>query len=304
MKRFSCRLCVAIAVVVASSNASLSAQMMPFHASTAMAIGFENRALRSFVRRVNLSGMERDGQPLPDPLDREMRVTSVPIVVPYAVHRTLVPIVMLPFVNKSFSTDTPDGRKTIENRGLGDATVLLKFVPLQWDGLNETKRLAFFSGVKFPTGSSDATDENGQVLMPELQLGTGAFEVPLGVSFSMQTPNNLGFVADFFYRLNTVGDASHVTDSFSYDLAVGATVYPSHYTTFEEKTLNLYLELNGSHEIGSGNTLFVSPGVQLLLLQNLAFEVSFQAPVYQKYRDARLRTDFALATGFRWVFPF
>ena len=71
-----------------------------------------------------------------------------------------------------------------------------------------------------------------------------------------------------------------------------------------EKTLNLYLELNGSHEIGSGNTLFVSPGVQLLLLQNLAFEFSFQAPVCQKYSDTRLRTDFALATGFRWVLPF
>ena len=303
MKRFSWRWCVAIAVVV-SSNASLSAQMMPFHASTAMAIGFENRALRSFVRRIDRSGLERDGQPVSDPLDRKMSVVAAPIVVPYAVHRTLVPIVMLPIVNKSLSTQTRDGRKTIRNRGLGDATVLLKFVPLQWDGLNETKRIAFFGGVKFPTGSTDATDENGEALAPALQLGTGAYEVPLGVSFSMQTPNNIGFVADFFYRSNTVGEASTGTDSFSYDLAIGATVYPSHYTTFEEKTVNLYLELNGSHEIGSGNTLFVSPGVQLLLLQNLALEFSFQAPVYQKYRDTRLRTDFALATGFRWIFPF
>ena len=304
MKRVWYRRLCGIIAVVTWFNASLSAQMMPFHASTAMAIGFENRALRSFVRRMDLSGLEEDGRPLPDPLDREMRVTAVPIVVPYAVHRTLVPIVMLPILNKSLSTETPDGRNTIQNRGLGDATVLLKFVPIQWDGLNETKRIAFFGGVKFPTGSSDTTDENGQILPAPLQLGTGAYEVPLGVSFSMQTPNKVGFVGDFFYRLNTVGNASDGTDSFSYDVAVGATVYPSHYTTFEEKTVNLYLELNGSHEVGSGNILFVSPGVQLILLQNLAVEFSFQAPVYQKYRDVRLTTDFAVATGFRWLFPF
>ena len=114
----------------------------------------------------------------------------------------------------------------------------------------------------------------------------------------------IGFVADFFYRVNTEGNASDGADSFSYDLALGATVYPSEYRTFEEKTVNLYLELNGSHEMNSGNTLFLSPGVQFILLRNLAAEFSFQVPIYEKYKTARLATDFTVSTGFRWMLPF
>ena len=178
----------AILIFVISLSGSLHAQMMPFHSGTAMAIGFENRALRSFVKRTELSGLEREGRSIPDPLNRQMSVTSFPIVVPYAVYRTVIPIVMFPIVNKSLSTETPAGPSTIDNRGFGDATVLIKYVPLQWDGLNETKRIAFFGGVKFPTGSSEETDGNGEALPDALQLGTGAYEVPLGVSFSMQTP--------------------------------------------------------------------------------------------------------------------
>ena len=233
-----------------------------------------------------------------------MSVTAAPIVVPYAVYRTVIPIVMIPIVNKSLSTEGPEGSTTIDNRGLGDLTALVKFVPFQWDGLNETKRIAFFGGVKFPTGSSEETDRDGQLLPVPMQLGSGAYEVPLGVSFSMQTPAMIGFVADFFYRLNTEGNASTGRDSFFYDLALGATVYPSQYRTFDEKTLNLYLELNGSHEMDSGDTLFLSPGVQFILLKNLAAEFSFQVPIYEKYKATRLATDFTVSTGFRWLLPF
>jgi len=145
----------AILIVVISLSGNLYAQMMPFHGSTAMAIGFENRALRSFVKRTELSGLKRDGQFIPDPLNRKMSVTALPIVVPYAVHRRVIPIVMFPRVHKSLAMDTPDGPRTINNRGFGDATLLIKYVPLQWDGLNKTKRIAFFGGVKFQTGSSE-----------------------------------------------------------------------------------------------------------------------------------------------------
>ena len=75
---------------------------------------------------------------------------------------------------------------------------------------------------------------------------------------------------------NTVGNASDGTDSFSYDVAVGATVYPSRYTTFEEKTVKPVSRADRQPRSGVWkNTLFVSPGVQLILLQNLALEFLF-----------------------------
>lgn len=285
-------------------GAPLYAQMLPFHASSAMTTGFEERALRSFVIRTKLSGLRVDGKAVSDPLSREMRVTAVPIVIPYAVYRTVVPIVILPIVNKSLSMAAGGGRKNVTNEGPGDLTVLVKFAPLQWDRLNETRRLAFFGGVEFPTASSTSKDDEGNILPAALQVGTGAFEIPLGVSFTMQTPRRVGIVADFFYNVNTRGNAANGADTFTYDIALGASIYPRTYRTFKEKTLNVYLEVNGSHEMRAGDALFVSPGVQFLVRQNLLVEASVQTPVYQKFMGARPGIDYTVGTGFRWVLPF
>jgi len=280
------------------------AQVLPFHTNSALTIGFEEKAIRSFFFRAKFSGLRQNGRSIADPLDREMTVTAAPVAVPYAVHRTLVPIAIVPFVSKNLSIDSPAGRRSIDNRGVGDVTALLKYAALQWDRLNETRRLAFFGGVKFPTASTQAKDDEGQLLPAPLQLGTGAYEVPLGVAFTMQTPYRIGILSDFFYNINTDGQASTGTDSFRYDVAVSWRGYPSDYRTFEENVLNFYLELNGHHELDSGDALFLSPGVQFIPLRNVLFELSFQKPIYQNFRDVRPGSDYTVGAGFRWLLPF
>ena len=170
--------------------------------------------------------------------------------------------------------------------------------------MNKTRRIAFFGGVKFPTASTTAKDDEGKLLPSQLQMGTGAYEVPLGVSFSMQTASRIGLVSDFFYNVNTRGNGGAGTDSFKYDLALGASIYPHQYRTLEEKVVNLYLELNGNHEVNVGDVLFLSPGVQFIARTNLLFELSLQAPVYQKFRGLRPEIDYTLGAGIRWLFPF
>ena len=279
------------------------AQILPFRSSSALTIGFEERALRSFISTTQLAGLREDGESIPDPTGLEMRVTAVPFAMPYAVYRTVVPIFRVPVVHKGMSINTPSGRDTVTNSGLGDASILVKFAPLQWDRLNQTRRIAFFGGVKFPTGSTDRTDAEGELLPAALQIGTGAYEIPLGVSFTMQTAGRIGIVTDFFYNVNTTGEASTGRDSFKYDLALGWRAHPSDYRTFRERVLNFYLELNGTHEMDSGNLVFVSPGVQFIALQNMLFELSTQIPVYQNFNGIRPEIDYTIAGGFRWLFP-
>lgn len=280
------------------------AQILPFRASSAVTIGFEERALRSLISRTRLSGLREDGKRISDSDGREMDVTVLPIVVPFAVHRAVVPIVMVPVVHKRLSTNTPSGRRATTNSGMGDATLLLKIAPLQWDRLNESRRIAFFGGVKLPTGSTSATDGAGGDLPASLQIGTGAYEFPLGVSFTVQTPTRFGVVTDAFYRVNTKGDISSGTDSFTYDVAVGWRASPSSYQTFRERVLNLYLEFNGRHEMGTGDLLYLSPGVQFIAQQNLLVEFSTQIPVYQDFTGIRAEVDYTVSGGFRWLFPF
>ena len=109
---------------------------------------------------------------------------------------------------------------------------------------------------------------------------------------------------DAFYRVNTKGDMSSGTDSFTYDVAVGWRASPSSYQTFRERVLNLYLEFNGRHEMGAGDLLYLSPGVQFIARQNMLVELSTQIPVYQDFTGIRVEVDYTVSGGFRWLFLF
>ena len=63
----------------------LRAQGPPINTDTAFVNGLEGAAFRSFVFAVQRSGLVRDGEQLSDPLDRDVSIYAVPMVVPYEV---------------------------------------------------------------------------------------------------------------------------------------------------------------------------------------------------------------------------
>ena len=146
-----------------------------------------------------------------------------------------------------------------------------------------------------------------------LQLGTGSWDFPFGLSFTRST-GRVALNADVFYRVNTEHETISFGNQFNYDLALGYRLYPVQYETYREKVINLYLEINGqvngknkvegeTAENSGGHTIFLSPGVQWVLLQNLLLEASVQLPVFEDFNGTQLGNDFTFSAGVRYLLP-
>ena len=216
-------------------------------------------------------------------------------------------------MRKRLATTENGVKQEISNTGVSDIMLNLKYALWQRDARNQTTRLATFAGVKFPTGSTDATDDSGKLLPAGLQLGTGSWDFPLGLSFTRST-GRFGLNADVFYHINTKHDAVAFGDGFTYDLAVGYRLYPAQYETYREKVVNLYLEvngqINGKNEVqgetdknSGGHTIFLSPGLQWVLLQNLLVEASVQLPIFEAFNGTQLGNQFTFSVGVRYLLP-
>lgn len=291
-----------------------NAQVLPFNTNTAISIGFEEKAIRPFVKVVQMSKMLKESEEIDDPLQREVTVVATPVAIPYAVSRKLIPMLVVPTLSKQMTLIENGTEKEITNSGLSDITLMAKYVLFQRDKLNVTRRAALFGGVKFPTGSTAAVNETGNLLPPGLQLGSGSWDIPLGIAF-IHSAGGIGIIADLFYQINTKGNNIDHGDSLSYGLAIGYRLYPSKYVTFKEKVLNAYLELNGSwnsksvvkdktDENSGGISLFLSPGLQWIFLENLLAEASLQLPIYQRLNGTQLGNSFSVAAGLRYLLPF
>ncbi len=101
-----------------------------------------------------------------------------------------------------------------------------------------------------------------------------------------------------FYRIKTEHEAISFGDAFNYDLAFGYRLYLAQYETFREKVVNLYLEVNGTvngknkvdkktAENSGEHTIFLSPGLQWVLLQNLLVEASIQLSVFEDFNGTQ-----------------
>ncbi len=308
-------LCALTVLAIAAALPTLaSAQSLPFNTTSAISIGFEEKAVRPLFQFIHLGTVRRGTDEVSDPMDRAMDVWAIPIMVPYSVSGKLIPILAVPVLHKRLRFTDATGRHELITSGVGDALVMFKYTWLQRDRLNQTTRAVIVAGVKVPTGSTDERDASGQRLALPLQLGSGSWDLPVTVA-GTATRGRFGWTGDLSYRVNTEANDFEAGDVFGYDLALGYRMWPARYETFREKVVNGYLELNGQvakHgrqdgvEIGDsgGHELFLSPGLQWVPLTNLLVEASAQVPVYQNLLGTQLATDYRVGAGVRYLLPF
>lgn len=209
---------------------------------------------------------------------------------------------IVPVLHKELELEPPGtGRRTLSDSGFGDATFLLKrrfYVNnFQGGGL----QAAFIGGIKIPTGDDDERDERGELLRPDLQLGTGSVDVPVGVVFTAWR-NRLGFNSEVIHQFNTESDGFEFGDETKINMALGYRLLPREFRSIRDRNLNAYLEINtsisrrasvaGEKISDSGGTqVFLTPGLQLVLTPRFLIEAAFRIPVIQELNGTQL--DFA-----------
>lgn len=298
--------CALLALTLLWSGTA-SAQIFGPGARTEFISGFGFRTVARFVQGNDLL---RDGEEVEDPLARESRARVLSAAVVYGLSRRISLIGIVPLFNKELRFDSPSGINDLgAGFGLGDATLLAKWRLVKKNRGRGSFQLSLQGGVKLPTGRSDARDPStGALLPPKLQRGTGSWDPTADLIASYVTPS-----ARWFFKASTGGTLSTAAGGFErgdqlrYDTMIKARITP-----LNSRDLFLLLELNGlwqgrSHagevEIGNsgGNLLYLSPGIQYLVRQNVILEAGAQFPVVRDLNGIQLAPNANLLFGLRYI---
>ena len=275
---------------------------LPIETDTALTVGFESNAVRSFVRIIRKTKLLRDGDGISDPEDTEVTVYITPLVVPLRIKPNLVAIAIVPFLNIKKKNTVSGQRLESTSSGLGDLQLLLKHAFFQRDALKRTTRLAWIAGIKLPTGDETKAPS----------LGSGSVDFIIG-GILTHIVNRIAIHADLKYKVNTEANSVRAGNSLKHNLALEYRVIPKKFQSISDKTVNLILELNGLYVETSnsggvavtnsgGETLFLSPGVQVVATPRLIIEGLFQYPIIQELRGTQLGVDYTALVGFRYSF--
>ena len=288
------------------SPASVEAQVFGKGARTEFLTGF---GFRTFVSVLEMTDPSADGQTGPAVFRR--RVTPLNIV--YGARPGLSVIAVLPFVDATLTAPSSAAASEIGgDGGLGDAVFLAKWRFYRRDRGRGTFRLAVEGGVKAPTGASDLRDTAGQRLPRPLQRGSGSWDPTMDLS-STYVPSVAGgrwmFAGDVGYTLTTEADHFELGDRVSYDGMVKYRIHPARYPG---RDTFLLVEINGRWQDrakangtavsdSGGHVIYVSPGVQFLLRQNVILEGGVQVPIRRAFNGTQLEPDFNVLVGLRYI---
>lgn len=288
-----------IGIMVLATGASRS-EAAPITFNTALAVGEGEFIVRG-------QAILRRSSEDPGPMDRDLRVLTVPSVLVYGATRNLTFFGIVPYLDKTLDLTTSAGRVQRNDSGLGDVTLLGRYTLYARDRLGDTRRFAPFVGLKLPTGDDDEQDSLGR-LPPPLQLGSGSWDPIVGTSFTWQT-FDWEFDSAVQYRFNTeannfeFGDQARLDLSFQYRLwprTVGAGVPAFVYGVLESNLIDAdENEARGiSNPNSGGTTWFLAPGIQFVTTRTI-LETSIQIPTVQDLNGLALKNDYIVRAGFR-----
>jgi hypothetical protein len=163
--------------------------------------------------------------------------------------------------------------------------------------------LALIGAVKLPTGRSDVRLDNGELLEPSSQPGSGAVDFQAGAGYSRFLTSQLTIDASALYTWRTrrddfkVGDRLDAGTALAYRLTEDINQFPQ-WSVFGEAT-GVWVQKDEPAEGPNPNTggfmLFLTPGGRVRFTSILALTVAAGVPVYQALNGDQDKTRFKLS---------
>jgi len=319
--------CLLAFLILVVSGCSTSAPGLSDAESTAIGLTRDDTIFTKSARTVNFSGQALvsrvtyfqstsvfDGnRKQRDPANRRLRVYATNLSGVFGATPDLTLALNIPFVVKELQRTRAGIRERLNATGLGDVVALGKWRFFKKPEPGGTTEVAGFLGIKLPTGRDDLRD-SGLRLPAPLQPGSGSVDGIVGAAFTRLWDGGRWLInADLFYKANSEANDFRFGNVLSFDIGGQYRIYPYKYETYDQFTLNGILELNGKYAeksqldgrpIGTtgGLKLFLSPGIQAIVTENLLLEVGVQLPVFRKLNGPQLAEDFRITAGFRLRF--
>jgi hypothetical protein len=256
---------------------------------------FAGTALRSFVK---VSREANGGQSL--------HVIQIPTILGYNLATDAVVNVVVPYLVKEMKTAD---KRHLDARGVGDISLTGKYRLYREDVPRGSTQFSLIGGLELPTGSTTKRKDGVKLPRP-LQLGSGGVDPFFGLAASWISAFH-AVEGGVQFKYNSRHDGFRFGTVTHYDIAYAYQLYPK--WPIENAQLSLLLEFNGEHRernvrggnkvsASGGDTIFLSPGIQYIFLDNALVETSFQFPVLDRVNGKQLQQDYRVLLGFRVLF--
>ena len=201
--------------------------------------------------------------------------------------------------------------------GVGDLSLLARYTFLKHHTLDSTLLLAASTGVKLPTGETDARLDNEpeEFMDAHTQVGTGSTDLLLGAGFNFArqrfaiSGNALGSLTGE----GEVGDVDHRFGNWlNYDLTGRYRLYPG---TVGSVPTSVFLSFGVAGELrakeeengaplsdSGGHTIYTTPGVQVNFAEHWVAELSYHHSVYHDLNAVQLGEDFKVFGSVTYLF--
>ena len=197
-------------------------------------------------------------------------------------------------------------------QGIGDMVLMMQYQAIE----KNDQYFILAGGVKMPTGATDRTDsEFGIPLNPDLQPGTGSWDLLFGLNYSVNhvMKQNLTFLAVSTFRLTTAaerfngqqlyefGDEFQILTGFkdSYFLKkwiIDPSILLRYRITGFDKTNNIETPNT------SGQWLHLVPEIDFDVTPSFGFAISGEIPLYRNLEGIQLTTSYILKLTFDYRF--
>lgn len=169
--------------------------------------------------------------------------------------------------------------------------------------------LSATAGVKFPTGATNAKNDEGELLNPHIQLGTGSTDPLLGFdmhygwddySASMSLMSTFPTTGAQNYKFGTILSYSVNGKYNLFNFGEMNSVIAAFGVSGEwhdvEKQYEQVVENTG------GNTTYLYPGIQLLIGHAMTFDISYQYAIIHGLKGTQLGDSFRIMGGAQYLF--
>jgi hypothetical protein len=238
----------------------------------------------------------------------------------YGITPELMVLAVVPYKHGKTSGENDNGTLDTsmagDASGLGDVALMGRYTFYKNENPETTTVMAGVFGVKFATGKTNAKTSDGMsYLDSHLQPGTGSTDYLLGMSYS-HSRQRFSLSANLLGTITTegkFGDTKHqFGNALNYDVSGKYRVVPEAFAPTKPQ-LFVALGINGEvrereKEDGvtvpdsGGNTVYLSPGLQLVLAPHWIVELSYQYAIYHNLYGTQLGETYKAVGGVTYLF--
>ncbi len=199
-------------------------------------------------------------------------------------------------------------------RGLGDVTVMGLYRVYVNNDVMPTDTLTAGLGVKTPTGSYTKKNSSGKFIHAHMQPGTGSWDPLISLIYAKMM-NPFLLQADATYQITTRNSEGYeFGDSFAanlsgkyavtryFNITGGFTYLHVNRSSDEDGKYTNLMSLMDDPANTGGDSVWFSPGVQILPLRNGAIDLKFQFPLWEEVNGIQLVSSYRILVGVSYSF--